>query len=243
MSGTRPVTALWRSLERHPWLWTAALLAPLVMVPQIDLAVSAWFFDPQSQSFLLRQAPFHDWVRKDMPPILFGLTALLIPVWLAGVWLKKVLFGISGRAILFLLTSLALGPGLIVNTLLKDFWGRPRPSTLREFGGTNFYVPPLMISDQCERNCSFSSGHAALGFWVVAFALLAPPHRRPWAMAAALAFGIVVGYVRIAQGGHFLSDVVFSAVIVVGLTIWLHRRIMGSSPPPKKNRPHTGATP
>ena len=114
----------------------------------------------------------------------------------------------------------------MVNTLLKDNWGRPRPSTIVEFSGPNHYVPPLLPSDQCPENCSFPSGHAALGFWLVAFAFLAPPRRRRPAMVAALVFGGLVGLVRIAQGGHFLSDVIFSGVIVVGLTRWLYVRIV-----------------
>ena len=121
-----------------------------------------------------------------------------------------------------MVAALALGPGLVINTLLKDNWGRPRPSTIVEFFGTNHYVPPLLPSDQCPENCSFPSGHAALGFWLVAFAFVAPPRWRRPAVLAALAFGGFVGAVRIAQGGHFLSDVVFSGVIVVGLTRGLY---------------------
>jgi lipid A 4'-phosphatase len=69
-------------------------------------------------------------------------------------------------------------------------------------------------SDQCDDNCSFPSGHAALGFWAIAFALLAPPRRRKLAVAAAVGFGALIGAVRIAQGAHFLSDVIASGLLV-----------------------------
>ena len=88
----------------------------------------------------------------------------------------------------------------------------------------------LQRSDQCASNCSFSSGHGALGFWPVALALLAPPRRRPAVIAAALAFGTAVGVMRIAQGGHFLSDVVFSALLTISVAEVLARRLL-----PKKN--------
>ncbi|MGE4281157.1 MAG: phosphatase PAP2 family protein, partial [Magnetospirillum sp.] len=136
---------------------------------------------------------------------------------------------VTRRVTAYLLLSLALGPGLIVNLLLKENWGRPRPSTIRDFGGDNYFVPPLVLSNQCDGNCSFSSGHGALGFWPVAVALLVPPPWRGAALAAALAFGVMVGFVRIAQGGHFFSDVVFSAVVVVGVNLWLYRRLIASA--------------
>ncbi|TPW01688.1 MAG: superfamily protein, partial [bacterium] len=136
-------------------------------------------------------------------------------------------------------------PGLIVNLILKDHWGRPRPSTIAEFFGPNHYVPPFLISDQCLDNCSFPSGHAALGFWLVAFALLTPPVRRRRALWAALVFGAMVGLVRIAQGGHFLSDVLVSGMIVVGLTCWLHGRMVpgGDVLTRKNNHPERSESP
>jgi lipid A 4'-phosphatase len=42
----------------------------------------------------------------------------------------------------------------------------------------------------------------------------------------ALAFGTLVGFARIAQGGHFLSDTVFSALAVVTLTVFLWKTIV-----------------
>jgi lipid A 4'-phosphatase len=83
-----------------------------------------------------------------------------------------------------------------------------------------------MMADQCTANCSFSSGHGALGFWVIAFALLAPPRWRPYAVAAALCFGLLVGFARIAQGGHFLSDTAFSALAVVAINLFLWKKMV-----------------
>lgn len=221
---------LWRSLENHPWRWTLALLVPLILFPRIDLSVSAWFFDPVAGVFPARTSPMYEWVRRVMPYFMFAGAGYVLVLWLAGEILKQVFLGITRRVAAYLLLSLAVGPGLIVNVLLKDNWGRPRPSTLRDFGGTNYFVPPLVFSDQCDTNCSFSSGHGALGFWPFAVALLVPAPWRGWAVAAALAFGGMVGFVRIAQGGHFFSDVVFSAVIVIATILWLNRRVIGVPP-------------
>ena len=208
--------ALWRSVERHPWRWTLALLLPLILCPRIDLTVSAWFFDPERIVFPARSSPLYEWVRRVMPYFMFAGAGYVLALWLAGEFMKHVFLGITRRVALYLLASLAMGPGVIVNMLLKDNWGRPRPSTIRDFGGANYYVPPLVVSDQCDNNCSFSSGHGALGFWPVAVALLAPPPWRPLALALALGFGAMVGFV--------------SAVIVIATTLWLHRRFLGRAP-------------
>ncbi|MEW5726804.1 MAG: phosphatase PAP2 family protein [Pseudomonadota bacterium] len=246
---TGPDTRLWhtvgRSLVRHPWRWTFALLLPLIIFPVIDITVSGWFYDPEARIFPARVDPFFEWWRKSMPYYLFAVVIYVIALWAAGEWLKDAVFGVTRRVAAYLVLSLALGPGLVVNVILKDSWGRPRPSTILEFGGPNYFVPPLVITDQCDSNCSFSSGHGALGFWPVAFALLAPPRWRPHAIAAALAFGAMVGFVRIAQGGHFLSDVAFSAVITVGIIWWLYRRMIrpGDAASPKNNAPEGGESP
>ena len=122
---------------------------------------------------------------------------------------------------MFIVAATALGPGLIANTVLKDNWGRARPYQTDSFGGTRQFTPAPLPAAQCERNCAFVSGHAALAFSLVSFALLLPAgRRRRLAIAAALGFGALVGIGRIAAGAHFLSDVAYAGLIVVA-TSWL----------------------
>jgi lipid A 4'-phosphatase len=113
----------------------------------------------------------------------------------------------------FVLLALALGPGLITNTVLKDHWGRPRPVQIREFGGSEDYRPPWAANGPCARNCSFVGGHAAMGFFVITGAWVWPRRRRTWLLAG-LASGALVGAARIVQGGHFLSDIVGALAVV-----------------------------
>ncbi len=231
-----PIRWLWASMQAHPWRWTLAMFLPLLFIPRIDIGVSAWFFDPATGTFPARTQAFCEWVRRSMPAFLFAALGYVWVLWAYGEWTGRWLLGISRRVGLYLSLSLALGPGLVVNAILKEYWGRPRPSTIHEFGGPNYFVPPLVISDQCDSNCSFSSGHGALGFWPMAFALLAPPPWRIPAMVAALMFGAMVGLVRIAQGGHFLSDVYVSAVVTLSITFWLYKRlVLSESRAPSKN--------
>jgi membrane-associated PAP2 superfamily phosphatase len=131
------------------------------------------------------------------------------------------LWRLDRKTLIFLIAAFALGPGLIVNTGLKDHWGRARPAQVTEFGGARQYTAAPLPAAQCERNCAFVSGHAALGFSLVSFAFLLPfGWRRKTAIAAALGFGALVGLCRIAAGRHFLSDVVYAGLITFA-TSWL----------------------
>lgn len=222
---------LYRMVRRHPLACAGLLLLPILFIPAVDLTVSGWFYDPVGKTFPARGQAFPEWIRLDMPRILFTLLAIVVATWAAGLWVGERIFAIGHRLVAYLSLSLALGPGLVVNVILKEHWGRPRPSTLIQFGGANTYVPPFVISDQCTSNCSFSSGHGALGFWVVAVAFLAPPAWRRGAIGAALLFGCAVGWVRIAQGGHFLSDVIVSAIITVSMTFGLYKLLIQPATP------------
>ncbi|MFI4988720.1 MAG: phosphatase PAP2 family protein, partial [Alphaproteobacteria bacterium] len=95
------------------------------------------------------------------------------------------------------------------------------------FGGDKLYTPPLSIADQCRHNCSFVSGEASLGFAFVAFGFAARTRcRQRLGMAAGLALGSNFGLLRMAQGGHFLSDVYFAGVLMVGLAWLLHHLLI-----------------
>lgn len=216
-------------LLRNPWTWAILALVPLVLFPGMDIAVSALFFDAATRSFPFRIHPLGEFARKILPIFLFAAAGLIALAGVASAFIKRPVAGIRPRMALLVVASLALGPGLTVNVVLKDNWGRARPSTIAEFNAghqpARRFTPALALSDQCPDNCSFPSGHAALGFWTVSLALLAPPRRRAAALAAAFAFGTAMGVVRIAQGGHFLSDVAFSGVIVVAITMGLYRLI------------------
>lgn len=134
----------------------------------------------------------------------------------------------QGRVAALLLVVLAIGPGLVVNGILKEHWGRARPRDVTEFGGDRRFTPAFVISDQCERNCSFTAGHPSAGFALAALGYAySSRRRRRQVIAAATGFGLLVGLARVAAGGHFLSDVLFSGVIVIGLTLLLGNRWIG----------------
>ena len=202
-------------------IWAGLLaLAPVLflLVPQIDLATSGLFY-----------VSGHGFVLADWAPVLFLFNVVPWITWgilavaaTAAVWFflsNRPIWRLDRKALIFLVASLALGPGLLANTLLKDHWGRARPTQIEAFGGSRQFTPAPLPAAECPSNCAFVSGHAALGFSVVAFAFLLHPGRwRRGAVAAALGFGALVGLGRIAQGAHFLSDVVYAGLLVYGTT-------------------------
>jgi lipid A 4'-phosphatase len=202
------------------------LLAATVFVPGIDLAVAGLAYVP-GQGFPLAHLPLFAFVMAALPDLVIGGTVLVALLGLAAAMRGRAIAGVSGRTALFLAVSLALGPGLVVNTILKDHWGRARPHQIVAFGGDAHFSPAVLMADQCARNCSFPSGHAALGFWLAAVAMVVPPRWRCLAMGCALAIGTLVGLMRIAQGAHFLSDVVAAALITIGINYLVGRLILG----------------
>jgi lipid A 4'-phosphatase len=127
---------------------------------------------------------------------------------------------IPGRAVVFLLATLALAPGLLVNGMLKQHWSRPRPIDVTQFGGAERFVPWWDPRGTCPDNCSFVSGDAAGAYWTLAPAALAPAPWRPLAVGVAIAFGTSVGFLRVVFGGHFPSDVIFAGLFTF-LIVWI----------------------
>jgi lipid A 4'-phosphatase len=212
-----------RGERRAILVYGAALVtaaAVFSLFPGIDLWASGLFYRSGAGFFLGDWWPTRT-IYATVPHVTQAVVVGVPALFLLGLLLRRPGWRIDARAAAFLLLALALGPGLLVNTVLKDHWGRARPSQVTEFGGTKRFTPALLPSDQCERNCSFPAGHPATGFFLVSFAfLLRAPQRRHLAAAAAVAAGAVIGAARMAQGGHFLSDVVFAGFLVVG-TSWL----------------------
>ena len=188
--------------------------------PQLDLAISAIFFDPHSGLFKVNVQP---WVIHSRDGARYLIALLVAPAVLAIVvklLLPRRRMPVRGRAALFLILTLALGPGVLTNVILKDNWPRARPIDVRALGGTDRFTPWWDPRGDCPANCSFIAGEPSGAFWTLAPAALAPPQWRALAYAGALIFGIVVGALRIAAGGHFFTDVVFAGVFTF-LLIWL----------------------
>lgn len=113
---------------------------------------------------------------------------------------------------IFLVLALILGPGLIVNAAFKDNWGRPRPRQVEEFGGKEKFEPVLHF-DPASEGKSFPCGHCSMGFYFFAVYLFLRRIGNRWwlpVLISTIVFGSAIGMARMLQGGHFLSDVIWS---------------------------------
>lgn len=206
-----------RALVASPYFAGRGLLAAAVLALAlavlflsclgIDLAVAGWFHD--GGRFFWRSGA------TELLRDLGRLVPTLAAIGCALVLLAAIVGRASrarGAAAAFLLTVLALGPGLIVNGILKQFWGRPRPGQITEFGGALPFQPPFIPTDFCPSNCSFVSGEASAAGWLMALAIVLPRWRHPlfW---GGLAFALGVGVLRMGFGGHFLSDVLYGIAV------------------------------
>jgi len=193
-------------------LGSAGLAAFFILAPGLDLWVSSLFYD-SARGFYLNGAFWVQFFYRLVPPLAAVIVLALLVLLAYNLARKRAPGPFNTRVVLFLLAALAVGPGLVVHTVFKDQWGRARPRDIVQFGGDKTFTPAFVISDQCDRNCSFVAGHPSLPFYLMAFALIARRRRRAL-FAGAIAFGALVGLGRIVQGAHFLSDVVFSGIFV-----------------------------
>ena len=116
----------------------------------------------------------------------------------------------------FLVLMLVLGPGLLVNVILKDNMGRARPTDIIEFGGSYQYSEPWQYGVSPKQK-SFPSGHASIAFYMMSPWFIYRRRQKKMAMfflGFGLSFGVLVGYSRMLQGGHFLSDILWAGGLV-----------------------------
>lgn len=125
---------------------------------------------------------------------------------------RKSWLGFDAVRWLYLAVCLMTGPGIVANLALKNEWGRARPNQIVEFGGVKTFTPALVPTDQCQKNCSFVSGEASAIFMLFFAGAFLFRRRATHMIAAGLVAGSAMGAVRMAQGGHFFSDVVFAGV-------------------------------
>ena len=199
--------------------------------PQLDLEIAGLFYDPAAKNFPLSKSSVLRYVREAAVWIQVLLIAPSVFVLLIKFAIPRLKPWMSSRAAIFLIATMALAPGLLVNGLLKSHWDRPRPVAVTEFGGSERFVPWWDPRGQCRKNCSFVSGETSSAFWTLAPAALAPATWRFLAYTSAIAFGVGMGVLRMAMGGHFFTDVVFAGLFTFIIIVLAHRLIYRPWPP------------
>ena len=213
-----PTSRRWR-FDAAVAACTAAVLTGVFANGQLDFALTGLFFDAGSDEH---------WPRGQQVPwsLLYNasswITASLV---LGGLFFLAVALvrhrPLLQRQAIFVILSMLLGPGLVVNAVFKDHWDRPRPRDVIELGGTLHYAPAPLRG---EGGKSFPCGHCSVGFLYALGAWLWR-RRSGWAITSAatgLSLGTAMGVGRMAAGGHFPSDIAWSAFISLGIAHWLY---------------------
>lgn len=216
------------------WRLQAVVLALIALlgtlpfwVTDLDVRIASGFYHPAADDpWFEGQRPLWSALYRAAPIITNAVVLGSVLVLIGGrIWTRLRPLGLYAA---LALATIAIGPGLLVNAVFKDHWGRPRPHQVEPLGGTEAYLPPLMPGASGEGK-SFPCGHSSVGYMLGLF-FLVWRRRRPrlaWvALALALALGTLMGIGRIASGDHFLSDVIWSGVMAYGVALALYFAVL-----------------
>ena len=195
-----------------------ALAATVVFaVTDLDIAAARLFYHPGlADPWPVANSPVWHLFYKSAPWVTGSLAVAGAALLVVGA--LRATSGLLRLYGIFILLCVIVGPGLIVNGILKDHWGRPRPRQIVEFGGQLAYAPPLLPAGTHGK--SFPCGHCSVGYLYAVGWWLWRRRRPRWAaasLAAGSATGTLLGIGRMAAGGHFLSDAVWSGLIAFGV--------------------------
>lgn len=191
----------------------------MALVPTLAMDIDLRTAEVFAQTGMFSEARHWWWIEliNLYVPALFRAGIFVsLAIWLVALFSKRIKHW--RKPLAFIVLAGALGPGLVVNAVFKEHWQRARPYQVEEFGGSQQFTRAGMITDQCQNNCSFVSGHVACGFFLTSL-LLVTRRRRVWAVAG-VASGLIIGLARMADSAHWLSDVLWACPITL-VTSWL----------------------
>ncbi len=224
MQDTVNQTPSWQKTPVLFW-WIVGGFVALALLPtawtRLDLNAAALFMGPSPPIDAVKWW-WVEWINLYIP------AAFRIAVVLALLGWLLVTVGSRGKKwrmpLAFVVLAGALGPGLLVNSGFKDNWQRARPYQVQPFGGTQQFTRAAVMTDQCNNNCSFVSGHVACGFFLASLMLVHRRRQHMWG-AIGVAAGLAIGFARMADGAHWLSDALWACPITL-LCSWFIWKVL-----------------
>lgn len=203
---------------RSDVIWVASLLLVLIFweMGQLDLPLARLYGRPQGfpwREHWLTGGVLHGGARS------VALCLLAYVAW--GVrWEVPLLRAMPRRNRIWMLGTILLCVTVI--PLLKQASSTSCPWSLVEFGGAARYVPHwrLGFGDGGPGGC-FPAGHASSAFAFLAgwFALRErAPRSATWWLALTVVAGLLLGWVQMMRGAHYLSHSLWTAWICLAVT-------------------------
>ena len=197
----------------------------------VDPLATGWFYDAPTSGFPWRYNSFLDVVMHHWTKYLVILVAVAA---FAGYLISFLAPQLQPSRTLFLFVALALTLAPLAVATMKFFSLRHCPWDIAGFGG---FVPYAGLLDAYPAGVApgrcFPAGHAATGFCLFAFHFAGRALGNPRLMYAGFALGLIaglgLGLVRIAQGAHFVSHVLWSGVVCWVVIVVLYGFIIESS--------------
>jgi len=185
----------------------------------IDIKIQSLLFNNISDPWSYGNFPLWILFYKYGQKIAVIIGVLSLVIFLLSLFIKKM--NPARNKALFLILVIIVAPGIIVQTL-KVTWGRPRPCEIINYGGTlefkTPFEPNFALAGNTNTGNSFPSGHAAVGFYTLALYFV---FKKRWILVLTILYGTLMGFARMAQGAHFLSDIVSSFFIVyIGIELF-----------------------
>ena len=236
----------WAGREAGILLLLAAASVAVFETWPIDMIVQRAFFDASRPGFVWQHDPLVElWLHQRLKAALFVVPAVAT--------VAALFFGLRARRLrphasaaarhaaglsrrwTFVLVAMLAAP--LAVSITKQLTNRPCPWDIAGFGGTLPHrslfepAPPGQRALAC-----FPAGHSSGGYALLAFALAggAPGTRSRWLGARAFAgyaraLGTAIGFVRMAQGAHFLSHLFWSAWLVWAVQLAIRRMMLADA--------------
>jgi membrane-associated PAP2 superfamily phosphatase len=210
-----------------------ALVLLIVQVLDLDRRLAAFFYDPSIGGFPLRD----HWLVEGIDHVAARDAVIILAISVLVVWFgARRLPGLQHvrLVVLFVFAGMVLS-SLVVHGI-RSASSTHCPYDLQEYGGK------VVADGQARRigeneipgKC-WPSAHASAGFCLFSwyFAARSMGRRRlgAYLLAGAVLFGIALSAGRIAQGAHFASHCIWSAIVCWFVTVALYRLMLLRNPP------------
>ena len=206
-------------------IFLLGLLTLIFRFTNLDIRMEHYFYSPD-KGWMLQYKPFWDFIYRFgiFPGYILafcGLIMISVSYWNTNYLRFR-------KASLVLVFTIIVGPGILVNLMLKDHTGRPRPRDVTEFGGTENF---LCVCEKAPTNegKSFPCGHCSMGFYIAIPYLFYRGRKKILAytfLGTGICYGVLIGIARMMAGGHFASDVIWAGGLtwLIALTgFWIFR--------------------